>query len=495
MAEYIDDSGNLVDSNAPVSYDDQVAMLLSWGVPADQIQNTIGTRESVNAGQKAQAEEIYNRTGQAPSYSESVGFVPGPPSWLNPQDYRSSGYAAPYTQEQITGAVDPSNYRTMNGQLYASAKGPADLSGGEYLIDPNTGRFKLDASGNPFGVTYAKSNNFDDWLTTPAGGLATIAAVVGAPYLASELGLFGAAEAAGGAEAAGAGDVFAGWSPMGSAAGTAGSQLTPAQIAALNASAAGSGSWGLSPELAAELGLDYSTSGLATDGVLGSEALEALGLNSGAAGGLTLADVLSGAKTGASLLGTGSTIASLVNRLTGGGGANTGAAKSALNPYGTGYNAGDINATNLPNITADLTKGNSNFTLGNAPAAAPAQLYSAGNNPAIKQGYAEGGEVEDHNPSFFSEGGLGSMENRYVKGEGDGTSDSVAAMLADGEFVIPADVVSKLGNGSNDAGANVLDEFMAVIREHAQKHDPRELPPDSKGPLQYLAEANTKAQA
>jgi hypothetical protein len=68
-------------------------------------------------------------------------------------------------------------------------------------------------------------------------------------------------------------------------------------------------------------------------------------------------------------------------------------------------------------------------------------------------------------------------------------------MLANGEFVIPADVVSKLGNGSNDAGANVLDEFLSTIREHAQKHNPKELPPDSKGPLAYLAEANKKARA
>jgi len=109
---------------------------------------------------------------------------------------------------------------------------------------------------------------------------------------------------------------------------------------------------------------------------------------------------------------------------------------------------------------------------------------------------APGGSIpEGHNPTFFSQGGLNSMENAYVKGEGDGTSDSVAAMLANGEFVIPADIVSKLGNGSNDAGAKVLDNFLVTIREHAQKHDPKELPPDSKGPLAYLLDANKKARA
>lgn len=93
--------------------------------------------------------------------------------------------------------------------------------------------------------------------------------------------------------------------------------------------------------------------------------------------------------------------------------------------------------------------------------------------------FAQGG----HNPEFFSEGGL---QNRYVRGEGDGTSDGVPAMLATGEFVIPADVVSALGNGDNNSGASVLDNFMESIRTHKQDHDPKELPPDSMGPLEYL---------
>ena len=102
---------------------------------------------------------------------------------------------------------------------------------------------------------------------------------------------------------------------------------------------------------------------------------------------------------------------------------------------------------------------------------------------------------EGHNPQFFSEGGLNSIEHRYVTGDGDGTSDSIPAMLANGEFVIPADVVSSLGNGSNDSGAKVLDELLSVIREHKQKHDAKNLPPDSKGALAYLLQAKQKARA
>jgi hypothetical protein len=106
--------------------------------------------------------------------------------------------------------------------------------------------------------------------------------------------------------------------------------------------------------------------------------------------------------------------------------------------------------------------------------------------------HSEGHEVGEHRPEFYSEGGLGSIENRYVTGNGDGTSDSIPAMLANGEFVIPADVVASLGNGSNESGASVLDQFMKVIREHKRDAHADHLPPDSKGPLAYLQEAQKK---
>jgi hypothetical protein len=105
----------------------------------------------------------------------------------------------------------------------------------------------------------------------------------------------------------------------------------------------------------------------------------------------------------------------------------------------------------------------------------------------------EGGPI-GHNPEFFSEGGLNSLKNSYVKGKGDGTSDSIPAMLANGEFVIPADVVSSLGNGSNDSGAEILSEFLKTIREHKRRADSKKLPPDSKGALGYLTEAKKKVK-
>lgn len=66
----------------------------------------------------------------------------------------------------------------------------------------------------------------------------------------------------------------------------------------------------------------------------------------------------------------------------------------------------------------------------------------------------------------YSDGG------RLLKGPGDGMSDNIPAKigekqparLADGEFVVPADVVSHLGNGSTDAGAKQLYKMMDKVR-------------------------------
>ena len=72
-------------------------------------------------------------------------------------------------------------------------------------------------------------------------------------------------------------------------------------------------------------------------------------------------------------------------------------------------------------------------------------------------------------------GHLGSYSDggHLLKGPGDGMSDNIPASigekqparLADGEFVVPADVVSHLGNGSTDAGAKQLYHMMNKVRK------------------------------
>jgi hypothetical protein len=74
-----------------------------------------------------------------------------------------------------------------------------------------------------------------------------------------------------------------------------------------------------------------------------------------------------------------------------------------------------------------------------------------------------------------------------VTGAGDGQSDDIPAMLADGEFVIPADVVSALGNGSTKAGSDKLYDMMHSIRKTHRSAKYKDLPPEAKAsPLDYI---------
>lgn len=80
-----------------------------------------------------------------------------------------------------------------------------------------------------------------------------------------------------------------------------------------------------------------------------------------------------------------------------------------------------------------------------------------------------------------------------VTGPGDGQSDDIPAMLADGEFVIPADVVAALGNGSTKAGSDKLYDMMHSIRAHHRSAKPKDLPPPAKkSPLDYLKDVKRK---
>lgn len=73
----------------------------------------------------------------------------------------------------------------------------------------------------------------------------------------------------------------------------------------------------------------------------------------------------------------------------------------------------------------------------------------------------------------FAAGGKTPSNGKFLMGDGDGMSDNIPATiadkqparLADGEFVIPADVVSHIGNGSSKAGAQKLYKMMADIRK------------------------------
>jgi len=92
----------------------------------------------------------------------------------------------------------------------------------------------------------------------------------------------------------------------------------------------------------------------------------------------------------------------------------------------------------------------------------PAMASGGLADSAVARRYMKGGHL-----GSYSDGG------RLLKGPGDGMSDSIPATigkkqparLADSEFVVPADVVSHLGNGSTDAGAKRLYEMMDRVRK------------------------------
>jgi hypothetical protein len=88
--------------------------------------------------------------------------------------------------------------------------------------------------------------------------------------------------------------------------------------------------------------------------------------------------------------------------------------------------------------------------------------YAAGGLAAM----ARGGMSSQYNLGGYSDGG------RLLRGPGDGVSDSIPATignkqparLADGEFVVPARIVSELGNGSTEAGARKLYAMMERVQ-------------------------------
>ena len=102
--------------------------------------------------------------------------------------------------------------------------------------------------------------------------------------------------------------------------------------------------------------------------------------------------------------------------------------------------------------------------------AAMAELNNARYNANMSQAAMPKAGLAGLGELPYAAGGIAA--GRYLKGDGDGMSDSIPATingkqparLADGEFVVPADVVSHLGNGSSDAGAKKLYSMMDKVR-------------------------------
>ena len=92
------------------------------------------------------------------------------------------------------------------------------------------------------------------------------------------------------------------------------------------------------------------------------------------------------------------------------------------------------------------------------------------NNSQAYTGYAEGG----------------------VAGAGTGRSDEIPALLSDGEYIIDAETVALLGDGSTKAGADRLDDFRVNIRKHKGAQLAKgDFSPDARDPMHYLKGGRT----
>jgi hypothetical protein len=109
--------------------------------------------------------------------------------------------------------------------------------------------------------------------------------------------------------------------------------------------------------------------------------------------------------------------------------------------------------------------------LGGINLSAPGVKKEAASSSDDERDAAAGGimQADRYNMGGYASGSV----PRLLKGPGDGMSDDIPASidnrqparLADGEFVIPADVVSGLGNGSTEAGAKHLHKMMTDVRK------------------------------
>ena len=110
--------------------------------------------------------------------------------------------------------------------------------------------------------------------------------------------------------------------------------------------------------------------------------------------------------------------------------------------------------------------------------------YASG-NPGAQQGSYNYPQA----PIGKAQGGALSAVARFAQGSGSGRADTIDAKLSDGEYVIDAETVAMLGDGSNKEGAKRLDAMRQNIRSHKGKNLAKgKISPDAKSALAYLKE-------
>ena len=139
-------------------------------------------------------------------------------------------------------------------------------------------------------------------------------------------------------------------------------------------------------------------------------------------------------------------------------------------------------------MSRELTNYSANWNMATIPTAGTPEYDEMMNK--IQQGIG----LYYMNPSITSpeqtpaaamaKGGVLSM---LARGTGHGRSDTINARLSDGEYVIDAETVALLGNGSTKAGAAALDQMRQQLRKQKGKALSKgKFSPDAKSPLAYM---------
>lgn len=133
-----------------------------------------------------------------------------------------------------------------------------------------------------------------------------------------------------------------------------------------------------------------------------------------------------------------------------------------------------------PSFSQSSLKAPGNFKLASVLSGTSPESAAAEYAKKYFTGFAVGGDV----------GGEGHSRHGSfaVHGPGTGRSDEIPAMLSDGEYVVDAETVALLGDGSPKAGAKRLDDLRVKIRKHkGRKLAKGKFSPDAKPAEKYMA--------
>jgi len=150
---------------------------------------------------------------------------------------------------------------------------------------------------------------------------------------------------------------------------------------------------------------------------------------------------------------------------------------------------GDSSQPEMPSVTAgtptstdpNMTKRLATTPLNRTRLQPPIDYYNYGKMP--EQSFYAPEQTQQPTVAAARGGPLSSA----VNGPGTGRSDSIDAKLSDGEYVIDAETVALLGDGSSKAGAAKLDQFRANIRKQkGNALSQGKISPDAQSPDRYL---------